>query len=175
MQTAVPEARGGSAGERITLRTHRPGDIGWIIHRHGVLYAAEYGWDQTFEAAVADVGADFLRHFDPAHERCWIAEVDGSWAGSVMLIRRRGEDDVAQLRLLLVEPAARGLGLGRRLVRTCTEFARPLGYRSIVLWTSDRLLGARRLYEQEGYRLVETRPHDNYGQNMKGEVWEKPL
>lgn len=171
MQTAVPDSSGGA----IVLRTHRAGDVGWIIHRHGVLYADEYGWDQTFEAAVAEVGADFLRHFDPSGERCWIAEVDGRPAGSVMLIRRRHHEGVAQLRLLLVEPHARGIGLGRTLVRACTDFACAVGYRSIVLWTSDRLLGARRLYEQEGYRLVETRPHDNYGQNMTGEVWEKPL
>lgn len=175
MQTKPESQAPPSAAGRVVLRTHRAGDIGWIIHRHGEVYSREYGWDATFEAIVAEIGADFLRNYDPLCERCWIAEVDGERAGSVMLIRDREREGVARLRVLLVEPHARGLGVGRMLVRQCTDFARSVGYSAITLWTSSVLTGARRLYEQEGYRLMETRPHNAYGKRMTGEVWDLTL
>ncbi len=163
------------ATDRVVLRTHGPGDVGWIVHRHGELYAREYGWDGSFEALAAEVGADFLRHYDPARERCWIAEVDGRRAGSVMLIQDREHADAARLRVLLVEPDARGLGIGRRLVRECTRFSRATGYARILLWTSTLLIAARRIYEEEGYRLIDTSPHDHYGKGLIGETWELTL
>lgn len=177
-QPPVASATTGASGHtaaRITLRTHRPGDIGWIIHRHGEVYAREYDWDGTFEAIAAEIGADFLRNYDPTCERCWIAEVDGARAGSVMLIRDRERENVARLRVLLVEPNARGRGVGRMLVHQCTEFARSAGYAAITLWTSNVLTDARRLYEQEGYRRMEMRPHNAYGKQMTGEVWDLML
>lgn len=170
-KSSLPTAAAG----RVVLRTHRAGDIGWIIHRHGEVYGREYGWDGTFEAIAAEIGADFLRNYDPACERCWIAEVHGARAGSVMLIRDREREGVAKLRVLLVEPHARGLGVGRMLVRQCTDFARSVGYSTITLWTSNVLTSARRLYEQEGYRRMETRPHNAYGKQMTGEVWDLTL
>ena len=157
---------------QVVLRTHRSGDIGWIIQRHGEIYAHEYGWDTSFEAVVAEVCANFLRRYDPARERCWIAEVDGRRVGSVMLIQDREHADAARLRVLLVEPDARGLGVGRMLVEECTRFARTSGYLRILLWTNSLLAAARKLYEREGYHLVETRPHNVYGHNMTGETWE---
>jgi len=137
-----------------TLRSHRPGDIGWITHRHGILYAQEYGWDETFEALVAGIAAKFIENFDPQKERCWIAEQDGNIIGSVMLVKKTAS--VAKLRLLYVEPGARGLGVGGRLVRECIHFARAANYRKITLWTNSILLAARRIYEREGFRKVST-------------------
>lgn len=159
----------------IVLRMHRSGDIGWIIQRHGELYFEEYGWNTDFERVVAEIGADFLKYYDPARERCWIAEVDGRRAGSVMLIQHRSEPTMAKLRVLLVEPWARGLGLGQRLVHECTLFAREVGYERITLWTNTLLTAARRLYEVEGYHLVRTEPHNNYGQRMTAEIWDLDL
>ncbi len=155
------------------LRPHQPGDMGWIIHRHGVLYAREYGWDETFEALVAEIAAKFIRHFDLKRERCWIAEREGGIVGSVFLVRK--SETVAQLRLMYVEPDARGLGIGSRLAEECIRFGRQVGYRKIVLWTNSVLGAARHIYQKAGFRLVHSEPHHSFGHDLIGETWELPL
>jgi GNAT superfamily N-acetyltransferase len=157
------------------LRPHRPGDMGWIVHRQAVLYAQEYGWDETYEALIARIVADFIDHFDPKRERCWIAEREGEVVGSVFLITHPEREGVAKLRLLYVERAARGLGIGRRLVSECTQFARQTGYKTITLWTNSVLTSARKIYEAEGYRLVHEAPHHSFGHDLVGQTWELEL
>jgi len=165
----------------VLLRAHRPGDIGWVIARHGVLYADEYGWDSSFEALVARIAADFIERFDARREACWIAERDGANVGSVFLVQARDEathaviDGVAQLRMLLVEPTARGLGLGERLADECQRFARRAGYRKIMLWTNSLLLAARGIYAKQGYVLVGSEAHHSFGHDLVGEIWERAL
>jgi DNA-binding MarR family transcriptional regulator/GNAT superfamily N-acetyltransferase len=162
----------GAKGE-ITLRAHRPGDMGWVVERHGVLYQQEYGWGALFEALVADIVAKFLRDFDEKREHCWIAERDGERIGSVFVVKEGR--DTAKLRLLLIEPGVRGEGLGKRLVRQCIDFARRKGYRKLVLWTHDNLTAARAIYTKLGFRLVKSEAHRQFGVPVVGEFWELEL
>jgi DNA-binding MarR family transcriptional regulator/GNAT superfamily N-acetyltransferase len=155
------------------LRPLRPGDFGWVVHRHGVLYATEYGWDATFEALVARVVADYVDKHDTRRENAWIAEVGGEPVGCVFCVRR--DDTTAQLRLLLVEPSCRGMGIGTRLVEECLNFARLAGYKSIMLWTNDVLGDARRVYERAGFRLAEQGGHHSFGHDLVEQVWTRGL
>ncbi len=155
------------------LRPPEPGDFGWVIERHGALYALEYGWDETFEALVARIVADYVDHRDPRRESAWIAEVDGERAGCVFCVWK--DDATAQLRLLLVDPSARGTGIGSRLVEECIRFARRAGYGRMVLWTNDILVAARRIYERAGFRLVEEEQHHSFGHDLVGRNWELDL
>ena len=159
----------------LVLRPHRPGDMGWVVHRQAVLYAQEYGWDERYEALISRIVADFIDHFDPRRERCWIAEREGEIIGSVFLIAHPERAGVARLRLLYVERSARGLGIGRRLVQECTQFARQAGYETITLWTNSVLTSARKIYEAEGYRLVREEPHQSFGHDLVGQIWELEL
>ena len=157
----------------ITLRSHRPGDMGWVTAAHGDLYAREYGWDISFEALVADIAAKFIREFDPKWERCWIAEMDGAQVGSVFIVK--SSEDVAKLRLLIIDPRARGRGLGKQLVDECIRFCRAKGYRKITLWTNDILHAARGIYEKAGFQLVAREEHHSFGKDLVGETWDLAL
>ncbi|MBA2402596.1 MAG: MarR family transcriptional regulator [Bradyrhizobium sp.] len=162
-----------TASKPAILRNHRPGDMGWVVQSHGAFYASEYGFDSSFEALVAEIAAKFLTSFDASRERCWIAELDGVPVGSVFLVKHN--DEVAKLRLLLVDPAGRGHGLGQRLVAECVAFARATGYRKITLWTQSNLVAARSIYQNAGFARVATEPHRSFGQSLIGETWEMEL
>ena len=175
MRTVQSLLRGGKPADEIVLREHRPGDMGWVAERHAVNYHAEYGWGPGFEGLVAGIVKEFLEKFDPERERCWIAERDGERVGSVFVVRdaKKGH---ARLRLLLVEPAARGTGLGRRLVEACIAFAREKGYRKLVLWTHANLAAARAIYRKTGFRkLKKTEAHSTFGPRAVSEFWELEL
>jgi DNA-binding MarR family transcriptional regulator/N-acetylglutamate synthase-like GNAT family acetyltransferase len=165
--TQAPPATG------FVLRAPDPGDYGWIVARHGALYAQQYGWDESFEALVARIVADYAESHDPRREAAWIAEVDGEAAGCVLCVCR--DDEVAQLRLLLVEPRARGRGIGARLIEECLRFAARAGYARITLWTNDVLHEARRLYERAGFELVELAPHHSFGHDLVEQTWARAL
>jgi DNA-binding MarR family transcriptional regulator/GNAT superfamily N-acetyltransferase len=181
VQGLLDEPGSKSARNSFVLRPHRPGDMGWLVSRHGALYAREYQWDMRFEALVARIAADFIDHFDARREACWIAERDGINIGCVCLVQARDEathepvEGVAQLRLLLVEPSARGLGLGERLVAQCHRFARDAGYRRVRLWTNSLLTAARHIYTKAGYQLIASEPHHSFGHDLIGETWELDL
>ena len=155
------------------LRQHQPGDMGWIVHRQAILYADEYGWDGTYEALAAEIVAHFIKNNDPRRERCWIAEKDGARVGAVFVAKV--SDEIAKLRLLHVEPSARGLGIGKRLVEECIRFARQAGYQKITLWTQSILQAARRIYEQAGFRVVHKEQHHSFGKDLTAETWELDL
>jgi DNA-binding MarR family transcriptional regulator/N-acetylglutamate synthase-like GNAT family acetyltransferase len=159
----------GRSDARWVLRPHRPGDIGWVVSAHGRLYAQEYGWDESFEALVAEIAARFVKRFNPKRERCWIAERDGRIVGSVFVVEK--SLNVAQLRLLIVDPSARGAGIGRRLVAECTDFARRTGYRKLMLWTNGGLDAARHLYEDAGFRLTREESHHSFGKDLVGQTF----
>ncbi len=163
----------GDSREPYVIRPHEPGDMGWIVHRQAVLYATEYGWDETFEALVAEIASDFIKNHDPKNERCWIAERNGEILGSVSLVR--ASQDAAKLRMLYVEAAARGLGLGNRLVEECIRFARQCGYKTVTLWTNDCLDSARKIYQAAGFKLVAEEKHRSFGKDLIGQNWELTL
>jgi DNA-binding MarR family transcriptional regulator/GNAT superfamily N-acetyltransferase len=170
---AIEDLLGEKEDAPITLRPHRIGDIGWIVHRQAVLYGEEYGWDSGYEALIADILGRFLRNFKPDREASWIAERNGQILGAVFVVEK--EPDIAQLRLLYVEPDARGQGLGRRLVDECITFARAKGYRRLELWTNDVLVAARRIYEAAGFRLVAEERHHSFGHELNGQTWALAL
>lgn len=176
MQTIEGVLAGAPAsGVPYMLRQHGPGDMGWVVYRQSMLYAQEYGWNEEYETLSSRIVADFLEQFDARRERCWIAERDGAIVGSVFLVAHPERDGVARLRLLYVEPSARGLGIGARLVQECSRFAMTSGYHTITLWTNSVLQSARRLYEAEGYALVQEAPHRMFGKDLVGQTWEKTL
>jgi len=173
MQTVQTVLEPQTAKARLTLRAHRPGDMGWVIQCHGAVYEQEYGWGVRFEALVAEIAAKFIQNFDPKRERCWIAEMDGAPVGSVFVVKESAS--IAKLRLLIVEPQARGRGLGKRLVAECVAFARRSRYKKLVLWTQSNLLAARAIYASLGFKKVKSTPHREFGVPLVGEYWELVL
>jgi DNA-binding MarR family transcriptional regulator/predicted N-acetyltransferase YhbS len=170
----IERALGGTPSRGWVMRGLRPGDLGWVIGRHGAIYHQEFGWDGTFETLVAEIGAGIMKTLDPKREAGWIAELDGLPVGSVFLVRSDASE-TAKLRLLLVEDQARGLGIGARLVEECERFARRAGYRRITLWTNSVLVAARTIYTRAGYRLVTSEPYHGFGCDLVSETWELPL
>ncbi len=173
MQTIETLIDGETKKPEVVLRPHRPGDMGWVVARHGALYAKDYGWNSHIEEITAEIVAAFLKNYDPARERCWMAELDGETVGSVFLVRET--DEVARLRLLIVDPHARGFGIGKRLTQECIRFARASGYRKITLWTHAILTAARAIYQQAGFKRVEEWVHDEFGKPEASETWELEL
>jgi DNA-binding MarR family transcriptional regulator/GNAT superfamily N-acetyltransferase len=170
LKSAEPRNGGGA----YVLRPHNPGDMGWVVHRHGVLYSKEYGYDERFEVLVAGIVAEFVEHYNPTREHCWMAESNGQIVGSVFLVKKT--KTVAKLRMLLVEPSARGLGIGKRLVDECVRFARKAGYKTIMLWTQSELTAARSIYQRAGFRLVGEERHSSWGRtNLVAETWRLGL
>jgi DNA-binding MarR family transcriptional regulator/GNAT superfamily N-acetyltransferase len=172
IQSALDKSKG-DLTRQLTLRGHRPGDMGWVVQRHGEIYHQEYGWNEEFEALVAEITAEFVRKLDVTRERCWIAEHDGRRVGCIFLVAK--DATTAKLRLLLVDPDARGLGVGRKLVAECVRFARVAGYRKIVLWTQETLTAARHLYTEAGFVKTAREPHRSFGHDLVGETWEREL
>nr|WP_307598703.1 bifunctional helix-turn-helix transcriptional regulator/GNAT family N-acetyltransferase [Variovorax boronicumulans] len=173
MQSLLDPAAAPAKPQAAILRDPAPGDIGWVVQQHGEIYAREYGWDSSFEALVAQIAGEFLLKFQPEWERCWIAELNGERMGSIFVVRKSA--GVAQLRLLILSPAARGLGLGGKLVDECIAFARRKGYRKMTLWTNSDLVAARAIYAKRGFQLVKSEPHESYGKQLVGETWELKL
>ena len=174
IETLLDPASGAGASPRMAvLRDPVPGDMGWVVQQHGEIYWREYGWDSRFEALVADIAAQFLRKFQPEWEKAWIAELDGERVGAVFVVRK--SPTTAQLRMLILAPKARGLGLGARLTDECLAFARAKGYKKMVLWTNSCLTAARSIYTQRGFRLTKSEPYDGFGQQLVGETWELKL
>ncbi|SCK57695.1 transcriptional regulator, MarR family with acetyltransferase activity [Variovorax sp. HW608] len=169
----APAAAPPAKAQTVILRDPAPGDIGWVVQQHGEIYAREYGWNSEFEALVADIAGQFLRKFQPAWERCWIAELDGERVGAIFVVRKSAT--TAQLRMLILTPQARGLGLGGRLTDECITFARSKGYRKMVLWTNSCLTAARAIYAARGFRLVKSEPYEGFGRQLVGETWELRL
>jgi DNA-binding MarR family transcriptional regulator/GNAT superfamily N-acetyltransferase len=169
----APPAASAQRSPMIVLRPHRPGDMGWVTSANGALYAREYSWDLSYEALVAKITAEFIENFDARRERCWIAEMDGERVGSVFCVRKT--DEIAKLRLLIIDPKARGLGLGKRLVEECMHFAKDVGYTSMTLWTQSILTAARAIYAGKGFKMVAEEPHHSFGVDLVGETWERDL
>ena len=159
----------------VTIRPYGIGDVGWAIARHGQLYAEEYGWNEQFEALVAELFAQFANKHDPVAEQFWVAELDGERAGCVFVVRSEKDSSAAQLRCLLVEPTARGFGVGRKLVDECLRFSKAAGYRRIILWTNDILVSARRIYEAVGFSLLAQTPPSSFGPKLVGQYWAREL